>query len=413
MPVHNTGIYLEECLSSVFNQTFQDFELICVDDCSKDIQTKEILKAYQAQHSNMTVLFLEQNVGAGEARNIGFTKAQGEYVIFLDADDVFKEDMLSQMYEKVVLENADICICGYTSFYVENNEKKYDLTIISTPKQVQEKDEEEWFLYQIYAPWNKLCKKSFLYKQDLKFQNLSTSNDVYFSCMALKKAEKISVISSALVEYRTNIGSQISANRNPFNFFAATKLLHEKLGDTEEINKQIFLMNLTGGWYELCACTDESLQKKTYEALRELCRQNEASYIRNPKLYYMRIGFINHSWESKWFVQNKDYLEQLRVCAKDIDTILAQEERIFLWGLGKRGRAFQQFCKEEGILLSGVADRENNSVGQVTEYGYKVISTKTVLESTGVIIASNAKIYAELSRTLGKKVVNLEQYCPL
>ena len=120
IPIHNTGLYLEECLSSVFCQSFQSFELICVDDCSQDVKTKEILDTYQTQHSNMKVFFLEQNVGAAEARNIGFSHAQGEYVIFLDADDVFNKDMLFLLHNKVVEEGSDVCICGYDAFVVES-----------------------------------------------------------------------------------------------------------------------------------------------------------------------------------------------------------------------------------------------------------------------------------------------------
>ena len=68
MPIHNTGIYLEECLSSVFNQSFQAFELICLDDCSQDVKTKEILDKYQLQNSNMKVVFLEHYLQVPQAR---------------------------------------------------------------------------------------------------------------------------------------------------------------------------------------------------------------------------------------------------------------------------------------------------------------------------------------------------------
>lgn len=89
VPVHNTGVYLEESLESIFTQSFQEFEVICVDDASSDKLTREILHRYQCIYENMRVIWLEENIGAGEARNIGFDEAKGEYVIFLDADDVF------------------------------------------------------------------------------------------------------------------------------------------------------------------------------------------------------------------------------------------------------------------------------------------------------------------------------------
>lgn len=415
MPVHNTGIYLEECLESVFHQTFCDFELICVDDCSKDEETKKILNGYSLQHSNITILALEQNVGAGEARNIGFAKAQGEYVIFLDADDIFAEDMLKLMYEKACLENADVCLCGYRAFRKENGREIEVRTQIPTMEEILEKDKEDWFVDQIYVPWNKLCKKEFLEKNKIMFQSLPSSNDVYFSGMVLRKAEKISIVPETLVAYRTHTTVQISANRNPCSFLEATGLLSRTLKQTEELKKQFFVMNLNRGWQEFQVCKEERLQKQAYALLKEICMQNKDLQIKDYKSNYLREGIINNSWESKWFIQEQEYIIQIRKHSAAVKKSFLPEKELFLWGLGKRGAAFQLFCKEEGICLSGVADIKNDAIGQATEYGYPIVSTEDVLCSCGVIVASNTRIYEELSKKPGikGKLINLEQYCPL
>ena len=111
MPVYNTGKYLGEALESIFSQSFLNFELICVDDSSNDELTKNILQTYQKQHENMQVIWLENNVGAGSARNIGFSKAKGEYTIFLDADDIFSKEFLEKMYQNIDVNHADVCRC--------------------------------------------------------------------------------------------------------------------------------------------------------------------------------------------------------------------------------------------------------------------------------------------------------------
>ncbi len=414
MPIHNTGIYLEECLSSVFNQSFQAFELICLDDCSQDVKTKEILDKYQSQNSNMKVVFLEQNVGAAETRNIGYSYSQGKYVIFLDADDVFDKDMLSLLYYKIVVEDADVCICGYETFIVENDKKKVTSRRIPKPEEVQNKDDEDWFANQIYAPWNKLCRRSFLEDNRITFQNLSSSNDVFFSCMVLTGAKKISIITEALVKYRTNVTSQISFHRNPFNFFAAVDKLSQFLDKTKEINKQLFLLMLQGGLYELCLCKNDELKKQAYEVLSQICKENKEVPIKNNKQDFWRKCFVSQPYESKWFCQKLDYLNQLRLCAEEIKKWWESQKEIYLWGLGKRGTAFQKFCREENLLLSGVADKKNNAIGQRTEYNYLTIATKEVLSSSGIIIASNNAIYDELLVLLGNesRIVNLERYCP-
>lgn len=118
MPVHNTGLYLEEALDSLFNQTFADFELLCVDDASEDKQTIEILNHYQHMWKEMKVIWLEESVGAAEARNIGVSKASGKYVMFLDSDDIFQEEMLAELYETITADDSEVCFCGFRSFSV-------------------------------------------------------------------------------------------------------------------------------------------------------------------------------------------------------------------------------------------------------------------------------------------------------
>ena len=88
MPVHNPGKYLVPCIDSVLGQTLHDFELIAIDDASKD-GSLETLRAYAANDSRVTALMNETNLGAAQTRNRGLDLAQGEYVIFLDADDFF------------------------------------------------------------------------------------------------------------------------------------------------------------------------------------------------------------------------------------------------------------------------------------------------------------------------------------
>ncbi len=414
MPVHNTGIYLEESLGAIFDQLFESFELICVDDASSDKLTKEILGQYKLQHSNMMLITLKENLGAGEARNIGFSYATGDYVIFLDGDDIFKKEMLSVMYDKAISENADVCVCGYTAFYMENKKKIYAGVAIPMLEKIRDKDAEDWFMHQIYVPWNKLCRREFLIEQKIFFQNISSSNDVFFSCMALKKANRISVLSNVLVEYRTNTSIQISSTRNPRDIFTAIELLEEKLGQENKIIKQLWVMKLRVGWFQLCGCRNENYQKETYERLLLECKKNERVILMDLKANFLRENIARHSFESKWFKESRDFLNQMKWCLEVIKSILVEESQLYLWGLGKRGTAFQLLCKKEGFLLTGVADKNNKMIGQCTEHGYKIVHTEEVLGSSGLIIASNSQIWNDLGNMLDKsrRIINLESYCP-
>ena len=109
IPVYNTEKYLRECLDSVINQTLKEIEIICVDDGSTD-SSLNILKEYANKDNRFTII-TQQNLHAGVARNAGLTVVKGEYVSFLDSDDYIKFEYLEKLYNKIVLEKADICIC--------------------------------------------------------------------------------------------------------------------------------------------------------------------------------------------------------------------------------------------------------------------------------------------------------------
>ena len=96
IPVYNTAKYLRACLDSVFAQTQDDFEVICVDDCSTD-GSRAILEEYAARHPNMTVLHQEHAL-QGAARNRGIHAAQGDYLYFLDSDDQMKPELLEHCH---------------------------------------------------------------------------------------------------------------------------------------------------------------------------------------------------------------------------------------------------------------------------------------------------------------------------
>ena len=87
IPVYNAERYLEECLNSVLASTLDDIEVICVDDCSPD-RCPQMLDEYAERDQRIQVVHLSGNGGPGNARNIGLSRACGQYVYFLDADDM-------------------------------------------------------------------------------------------------------------------------------------------------------------------------------------------------------------------------------------------------------------------------------------------------------------------------------------
>lgn len=110
VPVYNVEKYLHRCIDSILAQTYSDFELLLIDDGSKD-SSGEICDEYAAKDSRVRV-FHKENGGVSSARNLGLENAKGEYVTFCDSDDYVGEDWLDS-YREVMHENVDLAIQGY------------------------------------------------------------------------------------------------------------------------------------------------------------------------------------------------------------------------------------------------------------------------------------------------------------
>lgn len=113
IPVFNAERFLIETLESVRRQTYQNYEVICVDDGSAD-GSLQVLKEYQHKHSNMNITVLAQeNKGPATARNLGMKYAKGRFLAFLDADDLWREDKLEKQLEFLLKMNAAFSFTGY------------------------------------------------------------------------------------------------------------------------------------------------------------------------------------------------------------------------------------------------------------------------------------------------------------
>lgn len=425
MPVHNTGMLLNKSIGTIEKQSLKDFELICVDDASEDVITLQILNQYERKCPFFKAVYLESSVGAAEARNTGLDIASGEYVIFLDSDDEFDEFLLETMYDSTTQNRADICCCGYEEFY-EDERGRHSLGI-HFPKEygsvtqeyfnIKDLDESALTLWTS-APW-KLFRRTFIQENEIRFQTLTSSNDVYFSCMAAILAHRIcyTKYDRPLIFYRQNVKSQISANRNPGNLLEAVnrilKALRQRGLYANYINMvAAFLYEHAA--YELKTSRNENQCQKFYYGLRRFVVEHENEVLLvSPRFIYFKDNILKQEYDSGWFLLVGDFQKQLEMQVDHLTGTLQGHQRIVLWGMGKRGEAFQHFCKMNDIELAGVADRSNRNTGDITKYGFRIIDTKDVLKIADLIVASNNEIYHSLlTEYRGVKCIDLSRYCP-
>lgn len=425
MPVHNTGALLNKSIGTLEKQSLKNFELICVDDASEDITTLQILDLYEHKFPFLKVLHLEKSLGAAEARNKGLDIATGEYVIFLDSDDEFDEFLLETMYNCVIQNDADICCCGYEEFY-EDAQGRHSLGI-HFPKESGEVTRTRFCLADLdetaltlwtSAPW-KLFRRDFILENDIHFQTLLSSNDVYFSCMTAICARRIcyTKCDRPLIFYRQNVKNQISANRDPGNLLKAVEWLTRDLEQRElyadNVDKVAYYL-CEHAIYELGESRNEEECRSFYYDLRNFITECQGKMLRqNSKFLYFRDNLLKREYEDGWFRLMGDFRAQLEMERDAILDILKEYKKILLWGKGKRGEAFQDFCRINGVKLAGIVDRSNRDVGSITEYGFRIIDKKVALETVDLVMASNSEIYDLLQTEYsGIRCIDLSRYCP-
>lgn len=115
IPVYNVEQYLDKCLQSVINQTYQDIEIILVDDGSSD-NSGILCDKWQEKDSRIKVIH-KSNGGVSNARNVAIEQANGEYLMFIDSDDIVSNDLCKVLFEMLKNDNADISICNATHIF--------------------------------------------------------------------------------------------------------------------------------------------------------------------------------------------------------------------------------------------------------------------------------------------------------
>ena len=205
IPVYNVEGYLRQCLDSVLNQTLRDIEIICVDDGSTD-GSSSILASY-ANRDPRIVLLSQPCSGAGSARNLGMSRARGQYIDFVDSDDFIAPDMLERRFACAEETQADIVVSGFCRYdasgSVLQRRTVFGWAVNTLPRVFSP----EAFANSIFttfnpAPWNKFFRADFVFRNRLQFQALPRCNDVCFTQTALALASRLTVLDESGYGYR-------------------------------------------------------------------------------------------------------------------------------------------------------------------------------------------------------------------
>jgi len=199
IPVYNTAPWLSECIDSVLAVPSLELEIILVDDESMD-NSRDIMQAYAAKHSNITAL-LQTHGRQGKARNTGLARASGKYVLFLDSDDRLHKKTLVDFYNEAEIHQPDFVVGIAQSFrgwrrWINPGSAIYDkaaacTTIDAFPDLLHDS-----------SVCNKLYRREFLVQNNLLFPENTYCEDVYFCFKSYLLAKKITILPKIIHEYR-------------------------------------------------------------------------------------------------------------------------------------------------------------------------------------------------------------------
>ena len=196
IPSYNCENFITTCLDSVISQTYKNYEIIVVDDCSTD-NTMNILKKY----NNIKILSTPKNLRQGAARNIALDNCSGDYIIFLDSDDfLYSPDVLAKLENKIIKTSyPDIIYLGLEMFgnrnlslipNEENSKKQYRLA-------------ENPFINVISICW----KNELIQKNNIRFPESIKYEDVYFAFLGIERAKTYEYIDFIFYKYNSRASS--------------------------------------------------------------------------------------------------------------------------------------------------------------------------------------------------------------
>lgn len=191
IPVYNTGNYLHKCIKSVLSQKLSDFELILVDDGSKD-NSGAICDEYAKQDNRIKVIHKE-NEGVSITRNRGIEIAEGEYIGFVDSDDWIEEDMYETLYNLAVSKECEIVMCDTVTKYDDKPDEEDTITRLCGENLLCKKDIKPELLREMAGSSCRcIYKRELIQRNSVMFpQNIPFSEDRIFNILAFGYANKL------------------------------------------------------------------------------------------------------------------------------------------------------------------------------------------------------------------------------
>ena len=292
IPVYNAEPYIEQCISSVLDQTINEIEVIAVNDGSTD-DCKQILDRLASSDDRLKV-FHQRNKGVSTTRNFGLQQATGKYIGFCDADDFMEPTMLWELYNAMETNDADFGICNVT-LLKEGEQAKLRLHL--SDGMIEIGNDHGEFVREMMrfrydnANWNKLFLADTIRKHQLQFNpEMNIYEDLLFNLQYLQFAKKVVVLAKPLYNYRVLQNSLYSGNVTSrvqqFNrlFTEYLQFADEYAGNSE---REAFRLEMARATYNQFLYTTEMQVRSHNTSFFQVVKKYSNELLKfNPLLFY-------------------------------------------------------------------------------------------------------------------------------
>lgn len=265
IPVYNVEAFLPRCLESVVAQTLREIEVICVDDGSVD-RSVEILNRYASQDARVQVI-VQENGGVGSARNRGFERARGEFVLFLDSDDRIDPDYCRALYETACRTGADVACASIWQVRPSRSRWKIHYADCREFTSMEERFRVCCCPPDFYV-MNKLLRRELLVRLGLRFPERVYYEDVVYVMRLLGECGKLVTVPGVAYHYLYNPASITKSRQTPKKQRDRYEALHSFVAYADRVGLRLApkYRSVTRRMYLFCGVT--LLKEKECDGIR-------------------------------------------------------------------------------------------------------------------------------------------------
>lgn len=240
VPVYNSENYLKKCVESILNQTYDNLEVILVDDGSEDASYKICCEL--AKKDKRVIVKQKKNGGVSSARNLGILSSKGNILLFVDADDTVDVNYVKKLSEPLIKKDYDVAICSFYNVFSQKIKKGIIIDEIFLKENIQ--DDFEKIFPLLFSVCNIAYKKNIITENALQFdENMRQGEDVFFNFTYFKFVKRVFLVKEYLYNYyhRENNSLNQKAYYKDFQYYLIrltllkSLLLKQKIKNTDKI----------------------------------------------------------------------------------------------------------------------------------------------------------------------------------